>query len=138
MYNKIILIGNLTRDPELRYTPQGLAVASFALAVNSKIKSKEESREEVLFMDVVVFGKQGENVSQYLSKGRPALVEGRLVERKWEGKDGQQKKRMEVIADTVRFLGGRKDEGGSGGRASSDQGYQGGAPPDEITDIEPF
>ena len=132
MYNKIILIGNLTKDPELRYTPQGTAVASFTLAVNSRIKSKDESKEEVLFMDVVVWGKQGEVVSQYLSKGRQALVEGRLRERKWEGQDGQQKRRMEVVADSVRFLGKRDDSSrGAGSEQSA-------PPPDEITDIEPF
>ena len=131
MYNKIILIGNLTKDPELRYTQQGTAVASFTLAVNSRIKSKDESREETLFMDVVVWGKQGEVVSQYLSKGRQALVEGRLRERKWEGQDGQQKRRMEVVADSVRFLG-KKDDSSRGGSEQS------APPPDEITDIEPF
>ena len=132
MYNKIILIGNLTKDPELRYTPQGTAVCSFSLAVNSRIKSKDESREETLFMDIVVWGKQGEVVSQYLSKGRQALVEGRLRERKWEGQDGQQKRRMEIVADSVRFLG-KKDDSSRGGGSE-----QSAPPPDEITDIEPF
>lgn len=135
MYNKIILIGNLTKDPELRYTPQGTAVASFGLAVNSRIKSKDESRDETLFMDIVVWGKMGETVSQYLSKGRQALVEGRLRERKWEGSDGQQKRRMEVVADNVRFLGKKDDS--TGGRDTQGSG-QSAAPPDEITDIEPF
>lgn len=135
MYNRIILIGNLTRDPELRYTPQGIAVASFGLAVSTRTKSKEESKEETLFMDIVVWGKQGETVSQYLSKGRQALVEGRLRERKWEGSDGQQKKRMEVVADNVRFLGKKDDSTGGRGAQGSSQST---TPPDEITDIEPF
>lgn len=130
MFNKVILIGNLTKDPELRYTPQGTAVASFRLAVTSKFRSGDEMKEETLFIDVVVWGKQGETCSQYLSKGRPVLVEGRLQERRWES-DGQQRSKMEVVAQTVRFLGGRRDEG---------QGRQqtSGRPPEEISDIEPF
>src|SRR3990172_8626582 len=103
MYNRIILIGNLTKDPELRYTPQGTPVASFRIAVNSRYKQAEESREETLFIDVVTFGKQAETCSQYISKGKSVLVEGRLQERRWEA-DGQQKSKFEVIAQTVRFL----------------------------------
>ena len=107
MYNKVILIGNLTKDPELRYTAQGTAVASFRLAINSKFKSGEEMKEETLFIDVTVWGKQGETVSQYLSKGSQCLVEGRLNENSWES-DGQKRTKMEVVASTVRFLG-KKD-----------------------------
>src|SRR3989337_1915745 len=109
MYNRIILIGNLTKDPELRYTPQGTPVASFRIAVNSRYKQGEESREEALFSDVVTFGKQAETCSQYLNKGKSVLVEGRLQERKWES-DGQQRSKFEVVAQTVRFLS-RKSSG---------------------------
>jgi single-strand DNA-binding protein len=126
MYNRAILIGNLTRDPELRYKPQGKAVASFGLAVNTKYGDKDE----VLFIDIVVWGKQGEASANYLGKGSRALVEGRLSERKWEGKDGQQHKKMELIADNVRFLS-RKGEGGGSAAAPE-------SAPDEITDIEAF
>lgn len=135
MFNKVIMVGNLTRDPELRYTASGTAVANLGLAVNSKFRSGDEFKEEVLFIDVVVWGKQGETVSQYLSKGRQVLVEGRLQERKWES-DGQTRRKTEIVANTVKFLG-RKGEGdSSGGGSAGGGGY--GSPPDEISDIEPF
>jgi single-strand DNA-binding protein len=79
MYNKVILIGNLTKDPEVRYTPQGTPVASFRLAVNQKYKSGDEMKQDTLFIDVVVWGKQGETCGQYLNRGSSALVEGRLL-----------------------------------------------------------
>lgn len=131
MYNRIILIGNLTKDPELRYTPQGTPVASFRIAVNSRYKQGEESREEALFIDVVTFGKQAETCSQYLNKGKSVLVEGRLQERKWES-DGQQRSKVEVVAQTVRFLSRKTGSEGSG----PSEGYS--APPEETTDTEPF
>ncbi|RJQ41411.1 MAG: single-stranded DNA-binding protein [Nitrospiraceae bacterium] len=137
MFNKIILIGNLTKDPELRYTPQGTAVASFRIAVNSKIKQQGELKDETLFIGVVVFGKQAESAGQYLSKGRSVLVEGRLQERKWES-EGQQKSRMEVVASSVRFLSKKTGAGeaalGAGDSASTEDI----APPEETTDMEPF
>lgn len=129
MYNRIILIGNLTKDPELRYTPQGTPVSNFRIAVNSRYKQADELREETLFIDVVVLGKQAESCSQYLNKGRAVLVEGRLKERKWES-EGQQKSKFEVIAQNVRFLS-RKEPG--------DQAVNSGdLPPEEVTDLEPF
>lgn len=139
MFNKVIMAGNLTADPELRYTPQGTAVTTLRLAVNSRVKSGDEYKDEALFIDVVVWGKQAETSSQYLSKGRGVLVEGRLQERKWES-DGQKRSKMEIVAQNVRFLGGggggKRDEGG---RGSSGQGSgKGGPPPEEFSDIEPF
>jgi single-strand DNA-binding protein len=131
LFNKIILIGNLTKDPELRYTPQGTPVASFRIAVTSKYRQSDELKEETLFIDVVVFGKQAESCSQYLSKGRPVLVEGRLQERRWES-EGQQRSKCEVIAQTVRFMG-RKTDVPPAPQDSDDS-----APPEEITDLEPF
>lgn len=128
MFNKIILIGNLTKDPELRYTPQGTPVANFRIAVTSRYKQTDELKEETLFIDIVVFGKQAETCSQYLSKGRPVLVEGRLQERKWES-DGQQRSKYEVIGQTVRFLAKKADT-----RTAA----PGAEPPEEITDLEPF
>lgn len=130
MFNKVIMIGNLTKDPELRYTPQGTPIANFRLAVSSKYRSGDELKEETLFIDTVVWGRQGESCSQYLSKGRPVLVEGRLQERRWET-DGQQRSKMEIVAQNVRFLG-RKNE------APPPAHREGSAPPEEITDIEPF
>lgn len=133
MYNRIILIGNLTKDPELRYTPQGTPVASFRIAVNSRYKQSDEMKEETLFIDVVTFGKQAETCSQYLNKGKSVLVEGRLQERRWES-EGQQRSKVEVVAQTVRFLSKR---GGSEGQGEGGRGTES-APPEEITDMEPF
>jgi single-strand DNA-binding protein len=132
VYNKIILIGNLTKDPELRYTPQGTPVASFRLAVNSKYKQSDEIKQETMFIDNIVFGKQAESCSKYLSKGSPVLVEGRLQERRWET-NGQQKSKFEVIAQTVRFLSRR---GSAQDSTSSGEGDN--IPPEETTDLEPF
>lgn len=130
MYNRIILIGNLTKDPELRYTPQGTPVASFRIAVNTRYKQSDEQREDTLFIDIVTFGKQAETCSQYLNKGRTVLVEGRLQERRWES-DGQQRSKFEVIAQTVRFLS-KKGAGESQGVPDTE------IPPEGTTDLEPF
>jgi single-strand DNA-binding protein len=129
MFNRIILIGNLTRDPEIRYTPSGVAVATVPIAVNSRYKQGEEAREETLFIDIVVFGKQAENCTQYLNKGRMVLVEGRLRERRWEY-EGQKKSKFEVIANNIRFLPRRELSMPS---ESIDE-----VPPEENTDTEPF
>jgi single-strand DNA-binding protein len=133
MFNRIILIGNLTKDPELRYTPQGTAVASFRIAVNSRYKQSDELKSETLFIDVVVFGKQAESCSQYLSKGRSVLVEGRLQERRWES-EGQQRSKMEVVANSVRFLSKKSAQG-----TESESGFaEDTVPPEGTTDLEPF
>jgi len=131
VFNKVILIGNLTKDPELRYTPSGTPVTTLRLAVTSKYKQSDEFKEETLFIDVVVFGRQAETCSQYLAKGRPVLAEGRLQERRWESSEGQQRSKVEVVAQNIRFLGKKEEGGGSG------QGYSGPAP-EENTDVEPF
>lgn len=141
MFNKIILIGNLTKDPELRYTPQGTAVASFRIAVNSKIKQHGELKDDVLFIGVVVFGKQAESAGQYLSKGKSVLVEGRLQERSWD-KDGQKHSKMEVVASSIRFLsrktpGSSEEAGGESAPRAADSAEDI-APPEETTDLEPF
>ncbi|MBM4141470.1 MAG: single-stranded DNA-binding protein [Nitrospira sp.] len=130
MYNKIILIGNLTKDPELRYTPQGTPVASFRIAVNYRYKQSDETKQETMFIDNVVFGKQAESCSKYLNKGSAVLVEGRLQERRWES-NGQQKSKFEVIAQSVRFLSRRGGQEGAAGEGDM-------LPPEETTDLEPF
>ncbi len=130
MYNKVILIGNLTKDPELRYTPQGTPVASFRIAVNSRYKQSDEIKQETLFIDTVVFGRQADTCSQYLSKGSSVLVEGRLQERRWES-DGQQRSKFEVVAQSVRFLSKRSAPSGSAQESDI-------TPPEETTDLEPF
>lgn len=114
-FNKVILVGNLTRDPELRYTPKGTAIAKIGIAVN-RVWTNEagEKKEEVTFVDVDVFGRTAENVGQYMRKGRPILVEGRLRLDQWDDKQtGQKKSKLGVVAETVQFLGSAG--GGEGG-----------------------
>ena len=104
--NKVFLIGNLTRAPELRYTPSGTAVSDLRLAVNRQYSTQGgEKREETCFLTVVVWGKQAESAAQYLDKGSPVLVEGRLQTRDWETKDGQRRNVVEVVAERLQFLG---------------------------------
>lgn len=111
--NKAFLLGNLTRDPELRYVPSGAPVATFGLAVNRRFVTQQgEKKDEVCFVRIVIFGKQAESCSQYLSKGRLVFVEGRLQYRSWEQQDGQKRSSLDVVAERVQFLGGS--------RASSD------------------
>ena len=106
-YNKVLLMGNLTRDPEVRYTPKGTAIANIGLAVN-RVYSTEggEQKEEVTFIDIEVWGRQAETVGQYLAKGRPVFVEGRLKLDSWEDKEsGQKRQKLKVVAERVQFLG---------------------------------
>lgn len=119
--NKVMLIGNLTRDPELRVTPKGTAICQFGLAVNRQFKDESgATRDETTFVDIEAWGKQGETVAKYLSKGRPLFVEGRLKLDTWDDKTtGQKRSKMKIVLENFQFLGGR--EGGEGGtsRASS-------------------
>lgn len=124
-FNKVILIGNLTKNPELRYTPSGTPVTSFGLAVNRRFRQASDLKEEVCYIDVVVFGKQAENCGQYLSKGNGVVVDGRLQQRRWETEDGQKRSKHEVVAQTVTFLPKRQDGGGGGEPAVTDDvGYE--------------
>jgi len=121
--NKVILVGNLGRDPELRYTQSGQAVANFSLATTDRFSSKEGERQErTEWHRIVTWGKTAENCAQYLAKGRSVYVEGRLQTNEWEDKEGQKRRTTEVVAQTVQFLGGRGQGGGGG---------TGGAPPSE-------
>ncbi len=107
-FNKVILLGRLTRDPELRYTPAGSPVCSFDVAMNRSYTTQGgERRDEVCYITVVVWGKQGENCAEYLKKGRQALVEGRLTQRSWETPEGQKRSKHEVVADRVQFMDSR-------------------------------
>lgn len=100
-------MGNLTRDPELRYVPSGAPVATFGLAVNRRFVTRDgEKKDEVCFVRVVVFGKQAESCSQHLNKGRLVFIEGRLQYRSWEQQDGQKRSTLDIVADRVQFLGG--------------------------------
>src|SRR5574340_92921 len=111
-FNKVILAGNLTRDPEMRYTPKGTAVAKITLAINRTWKSETgESKEEVTFVDVESFGRQAEVIAQYMKKGRPFLVEGRLRLDQWEDKNTHQKQsKLRVVLETFSFLDSRGGE----------------------------
>ncbi len=114
-YNKVILMGNLTRDPELRVTPKGTPVCQIGLAVNRTFRDSDgNNREEVTFVDVDVFGRQAEVIGKYMSKGRPILVEGRLQLDSWESKTGEKRSKLKVILESFQFVGSRSDEGGSG------------------------
>jgi single-strand DNA-binding protein len=115
--NRVVLVGNLTKDPELRHTPSGTAVCSLRLAVNSSQKdpSTGEWTDKPNYFDVTVWDKQGENCAQYLSKGRPVAVDGRLDWREWDAQDGTKRQAVQIIANTVQFLGSRGDADGGGG-----------------------
>jgi single-strand DNA-binding protein len=110
-FNRVILAGNLTRDPELRFTNDGVPVCSFGLAVN-RVRSRNE---EVDFFDVSAWRELGETIANYKKKGDPILVEGRLQYRTWEAQDGSKRSKVDVVADNVQFLGGRADADGGGG-----------------------
>jgi single-strand DNA-binding protein len=127
--NRVIITGNLTRDPDLRSLPSGMAVCELGVAVNHRRKDQASDQwiEEPNFFNVVVFGAQGENCAQYLSKGRPVAIDGRLRWSSWEDKNGGGKRsKVEIVAQTVQFLGGRGDGGGQGGgQAQGNQANQG-------------
>jgi single-strand DNA-binding protein len=113
-FNRVILMGNLTRDPERRYTPKGTAVAEFAIAVNRTYTTESgEKKDEVHYFDIVVWGRTAENCAQYLSKGRPVLIEGRLQQDRWEDKETHKtRSRVRIQADNVQFLGtGQRPQG---------------------------
>jgi single-strand DNA-binding protein len=121
-FNKVILAGNLTRDPELRYTPSGKAVAKFTLAINRTWTSETgEKKEDTTFVDIDCFGRQAEVISQYMKKGRPLLVEGRLKLDQWDDKQtGQKRSRLGVILESFSFLDSGRGDGGGGGDAPSE------------------
>lgn len=128
-FDKVIVGGNVTRDPELRYTPNGNAMANFSLAVNRVYKQDGVKKEEVYFFDIVVFGKQAENCGQYVTKGKPVLIEGHLQQRRWES-EGQKRSKVEIVAQNIKFL-----PDGKNGQAVGDTG----TPPVDENDNEiPF
>jgi len=137
--NKVFLIGNLTRDPQLRYTPSGSAVADLGLAVNRKYKAQDGTlKEDVCYVNLTAWGRTAENAAEYLSKGRPVFVEGRLKFDQWESKEGEKRNKLSVVIERLQFLGSRGTGGTGGpGRAPSQGGEApsgGGSelgPPDE-------
>jgi single-strand DNA-binding protein len=143
-YNKVVLVGNLTRDPELRYIPSGTAVSDIGLAVNDRIKRGDQWVDEATFIDITLWGRTAEIANEYLSKGSSVLIEGRLKLDRWE-KDGQKHSKLKVVGERLQMLGGKGEGGrgaGGGGRSSSrggdDQSYDesdympaGGPPPSD-------
>lgn len=109
-YNRVILTGRLTKDPELRYSGGGKAVVQFGLAVNARRQNAGSQSEETSFFDIVVFGNQAEVCKKYLTKGRSVLVEGRLRQRTWTSEDGQKRRKVEIIANRVHFIGTAQKE----------------------------
>jgi len=127
--NKVFLIGNLTRDPELRYTPNGVAVCEFGIAVNRSWTSKDgQKRDETCFVDCQAWARSGELISEYCKKGRPLFIEGRLTFDSWEGRDGQKRSRLRVTVENFQFLGG------GGGRRDGTPGSERGKAPTEKAD----
>ena len=134
-YNKVILMGNLTRDPELKYLPSGMAVANLGLAVNRVWTDREsgEKKEEVSFIDLEAWGRTAETMNEYLQKGRPAFVEGRLRQQRWETDDGQSRSRLVVVVERFQFVGGRQDGSEQGGYSQPGDT----APQSSASDAEP-
>ena len=149
-FNKVILLGNLTRDPQVRYTPGGTAVAELGLAVNRTwFDQKTNSRrEETTFVDVTVWGRQAEVAGEYLAKGRQVLIEGRLQLDTWEDKEsGQKRSKLKVVSENLRMVGGRGDGGGGRGEGGRSEGSRSGGgqremesasgAPEEFHDAQP-
>jgi len=139
-FSKVIIVGNVTRDPELRSTPSGTQVCSFSVAVNRSYKDNSGSNvENVSFFDCSAWGKQGETIAQYVKKGSGILVSGRLEQRSWEDKEGQKRSRVEIVVEDFNFIGGGDGgsyEGGSsrGSKASSKASASDDVAPDDISD----
>ncbi len=129
-YNRVLLAGNLTRDPQVRFFANERAVANFGLAVNRRFKAADGTQqEETTFVDVEAWGRTAELVGQYLTKGRGAFIEGRLKLDSWDDKDGQKRQKLKVVADTVQFLDAPRKPGDPAGQPAGDAGDYAGAPP---------
>lgn len=122
-FNKVVLVGNLTRDPELRYIPSGTAVTDIGLAINDRRKSGNEWVEETTFVDITLWGRTAEVASEYLNKGSSVLIEGRLKLDSWE-KDGQKRSKLKVVGEKMQMLSGRGQGGGGGGGGNRSRGGQ--------------
>lgn len=124
-FNRVILVGNLTRDPELRYIPSGTAVSEIGLAVNDRVKRNDQWVDETTFVDITMWGRTAEVANEYLSKGSPVLIEGRLKLDSWE-KDGQKRSKLRVVCERMQMLGSREGGGGGGGGRGGAQRSSGG------------
>jgi single-strand DNA-binding protein len=129
--NKVFLMGNLTRDPEVRYIPSGTAVADLSLAINERFKDRDtgEWREKPVFVDVTVWRRQAETCAEYLSKGSPVMIEGRLQLDQWESNEGQKRSKLKVLADRVQFLSAT--QGRSGGHSGGGGHYNSSEPQEQ-------
>ena len=143
-HNRVILLGNLTRDPELRYIANGMAVTDIGLALNDRRKNANgEWVEETTFVDVTLWGRTAEVAGEYLSKGSPVFIEGRLKLDSWETQDGQKRSKLKVVCERMQLVGGRGQGGSEGGgprparQASQNSAYSQAAPPDEGIDAPP-
>lgn len=128
-FNKVILAGNLTKDPDLRYTTAGMARVNFSLAVNYKTGKGDNKKEEVDFFDIEAWDKLAETMSEYLKKGSPVLIEGRLKQDRWEDEHGNKRSRIKIVAGAVQFLGSKKDGDGVGANGQDKDGSHGDAAP---------
>lgn len=144
-FNKVILLGNLTRDPELRVTPKGTAVCQFGMAVNRVYRSGDETQEETTFVDLEAWGKQAEIISKYVTKGNPLFVEGRLKFDSWESKEGEKRSKLKVIVENMQLMGSRSDTAGqqssgsySPAQRDSAPSSQSPAPSGDIEEDVPF
>ncbi len=146
-FNRVILMGNLTRDPEMRQTQNGTSICRFSIAVNRSFSSQDGSqRDETCFVDVDSFGRTAENISKYFSKGKPILVEGRLRQDSWEDKQGQKRTKLVVVLERFEFIGSARDQQSGGyddggyapSPARSRQQHPAPAPQDDLEDDVPF
>ena len=138
-YNRVILAGRLTHDPEVRYTPSGTAVADIGVAVSETYKNKAgELVEQTCFVDVVVWGRQAETTGEYLRKGAPVLIEGKLQLDQWENQQGEKRSKLRVRADRVQFLESRKDSQGGGDGPATDRTGREQDPDDGGDEVLPF
>jgi single-strand DNA-binding protein len=137
-FNRVILVGNMTRDPELRYIASGTAVSDIGLAVNDRVKKGDQWVEETTFVDITLWGRTAEIANEYLSKGSPVLIEGRLKLDRWE-KDGQKHSKLKVIGERLQMLGGRGEGGGRpGGGAGRSGGRSGGGDEPQYDEAEQY
>ncbi|MBK1879788.1 single-stranded DNA-binding protein [Pelagicoccus mobilis] len=145
-FNRVILLGNLTRDPELRTTPKGTSVCQFGMAVNRVFRNGDDTQEETTFVDLEAWGKQAEIISKYVQKGNPLFIEGRLKFDSWESKEGEKRSKLKVIVENMQLMGSRGDNaGGQGGgnftpaqRSAPAPSNQAPAPSGDIEEDVPF
>jgi single-strand DNA-binding protein len=131
-YNRVILAGNLTRDPQLSYLPSNTPVVEFGLAINRRWRGQDgENRDETCFIDCRCYGQQAETFNQYMGKGRPVLIEGRLQFQQWDGQDGTKRSKHVVIVERFQFLGGRGDDAGGGQGGRRERAGSGAPPPSD-------